>query len=110
LGDFSSRSLTFLGHPAQMFDFIVTPHLVIFIGGILTGVLFGALGTAWATHRSRVAAGAVALLFVCEPLAWLGSGATSGGSFGHYWWMWSAEVALGLVAIIVLLRPRRIAS
>jgi hypothetical protein len=110
LGDFSSGSLTFLGHPAQMYDFIVTPHLVVFIGGILTGVLFGALGTAWATHRSRLAPGAVALLFVCEPFGWLGSGATSGGSFGRYWWMWSAEIALGLAAIIVILRPHRIAS
>lgn len=110
LGDFSSGSLTFLGHPAQMYDFIVAPHLVIFIAGILTGVLFGALGAAWATNRSRLAPVAVALLFVCEPFAWLGSGATSGGSFGHYWWMWSAEMALGLAAIIVILRRHRIAS
>ncbi len=107
LGDFSSGSLTFLDHPAQVYDFIVTPHRVIFIGGILTGVLFGALGAAWATHRSRLTPAAVALLFVCEPFAWLGSGATSGSSFGHYWWMWSGEIALGVAAIMVILRSHR---
>ncbi|MFL5863840.1 MAG: DUF6518 family protein [Solirubrobacteraceae bacterium] len=102
----SSDSLAFLGHPAQIYDFIVAPHRVVFIGATITGALFGVLGNFWAAHRSRRTLAAVALLFVCEPFAWLASGAASDSSFRHYWWLWLAEMALGLAAIVLILRPR----
>lgn len=93
-----------------MYDFIVTPHRIVFIGGIATGLLFGLLGAVWATHRSRLVLTAVALLFVCEPFAWIALGTTPGSSIdplGHYQWIWLVEITIGLTAIVLILRPRR---
>jgi hypothetical protein len=108
LADFSAGSLTFLGHPGQMYDFIVAPHLPVFVGGLLSGVVLGALGTMWSARRSPLAAAAIALLFVCEPFAWIASGSAIGGSDpSRYWWIWLAEIAVGLTAMVAIVRARR---
>lgn len=62
LADLDPGSLRFLSNPPQMYRFIVTPHLIVFVGGMVTGLVFGAFGSAWAARRSRRAAAAIAVL------------------------------------------------
>ena len=39
-----------------------SPHLIVFVVGMVTGLVFGAFGSAWAARRSRRAATAIAVL------------------------------------------------
>jgi hypothetical protein len=38
LADLDSASLRFLSNPQQVYRFIVTPHLIVFLGGVLSGL------------------------------------------------------------------------
>lgn len=108
LADLDSASVRFLSDPPQMYRFIVTPHLIVFVGGVLTGLVFGAFGSAWAARRSRAAAAAIALCFVLEPFAWLAFGAAvRRPTFPHTWLLWLGEIAVGMIAIAALLRRSR---
>jgi hypothetical protein len=79
--------------------------------GLLSGALYGALGSLWATRRRLAAGAAVGLAFIFEPLIvlaleharmWGGSGPL------EYRWMWTAEILLGVGAIaFALTRLRR---
>jgi hypothetical protein len=105
LADLGRGSLRFLGNPPQMYRFIVTPHLIIFVGAVVTGLVFGAFGSAWAGRRSRRAAAAIALCFVLEPFAWVAFGAAVGRRvFAPTWWLWISEIAVGLIALSAVLR------
>lgn len=108
LADLNPGSLRFLSNPAQMYGFIVTPHLIVFVGGVLTGLMFGAFGSAWAARRSRTAAAAIALCFVLEPFAWLAFGVAAGRHvFPNVWVLWLSEIAVGMIAMAALLRRSR---
>lgn len=108
LADLDRGSLRFLSDPAQMYGFIVTPHLIVFVGGVLTGLVFGAFGSAWAAHRSRRAAAALALCFVLEPFAWIAFGVAGGRRTSHTWLVWTGEIAVGvIIATGALLRRSR---
>ncbi len=78
--------------------------------GLLSGLVYGALGGLWASRSLRVAPIAVGLAFICEPLIvfllWRAGVWGDGGLLLHYRWMWIAEILLGLAAIAVALaRP-----
>lgn len=108
LADLDRGSLRFLANPPEMYRFIVTPHLIVFVGGVVTGLAFGAFGSAWAARRSRRAAAAIALCFVLEPLAWVAFGAAAGRDVApSIWWLWLSEIAVGVTAILALLRRSR---
>jgi hypothetical protein len=76
--------------------------------GLLSGVLCGALGSLWAARRSLLAAVAVGLAFVAEPLVvlalWRG-GLWGGPGILRYPGLCAAEIALG-IALTVGLRWR----
>ncbi len=108
LADLNGGSLRFFSNPLQMYRFIVTPHLIIFVGGVVTGLAFGAFGSAWAARRSRGAAAAIAICFVLEPFAWVAFGAAAGrDTFPHAWWLWLSEIAVGVTALLAVLRRSR---
>jgi hypothetical protein len=76
-----------------------------FVEAVLSGPIFGALGGIWARRRSVLAAAAIILAFVGEPLAvWLFQrrAGFSGGSglLTHYPLMWASEIAIGLAGAI----------
>ena len=78
--------------------------------GLLSGSVYGALGSIW-TARSLVAAPvAVALAFVCEPLIVLllvHAGIWGGGGLLQHRWLWIAEVLIGVAGTaVIVLRPR----
>jgi hypothetical protein len=81
--------------------------------GIVSGLLYGALGALWSSRRSVIAAAAVGVAFVAEPLIvlllWRAGVWGGGGLLLHYPWMWSAEVLVGLagVAYAVIQTPLR---
>lgn len=108
LAGFSSASLAFLAHPRQMYDFIVVPHRIVFIGGIASGLLFGTLGGVWTARQTKLAAGAIAALLICEPFVWLASGQALGGSdAARYAWIWVAEIVVGCGAAVAIMPSRR---
>jgi hypothetical protein len=74
LADLSSASMRFIQSPDRVYGFIVTPHRLIFLGGIATGLAVGVLGAAWSRSRSRLALIAVAALFLFEPVVLLVTG------------------------------------
>jgi hypothetical protein len=66
------------------------------------GFVYGILGWLWATRATVVAAVAVGLAFVFEPLIVLGllrAGVWGGGGLLDYPWLWASEVAIGLAAV-----------
>lgn len=108
LADLNRGSLRFLGDPSGMYRFIVAPHLVVFVGGMVTGLMFGAFGSAWAARRSRRAAAAIALCFVLEPFAWVSFGVLAGRhDFPQVWWLWLGEIAIGVTAMLAAWRWSR---
>jgi hypothetical protein len=108
LADLSSASMRFIESPDRMYAFIVTPHSLVFLGGIATGLAFGALGAAWSGSSSRFALIAVAVLFLFEPPVLLVTGTMIGGSdtVGRYWGLWLSEIACGVALLAWGLRPR----
>jgi len=75
-----------------------------------SGPVFGALGGWWRRDRSLAAAGAIAAMFVLEPVAWwLYNVRLHGGAayaVPQYPALWLAEIAVGFAAF-ALLRARR---
>jgi hypothetical protein len=71
------------------------------VGGLLTGPLFGWLGYRWRTRRDTVSALAAALAVCCEPLAHAAAGSTV--SFRG---VWAAEIGVGLLMVLYVLRRR----
>lgn len=69
--------------------------------GIVSGLLYGALGALWSARRSAVAGAAVGLTFVAEPaIAFLLSrGGIWDAGLLRYTWLWGAEIITGAVAI-----------
>ncbi len=81
--------------------------------GFLSGSVYGALGSVWATRRlpmAAVAASAVGLAFVVEPLVvWTlwHEGIWGGPGILHYPGLWITEIAIGLALAIGLLAYTR---
>ena len=77
--------------------------------GVLSGALYGALGTLWATGRLRAAALAVGSAFVVEPLIvlalWRGN-LWGGPGILRYPGLWVTEVVVGVVLAAALYRRR----
>jgi hypothetical protein len=70
--------------------------------GIVSGLVYGALGAVWARRRSVAALACVGLAFAAEPLVVLfldRRGIWTGGELFRYAWLWGGEVALGLAAV-----------
>jgi hypothetical protein len=70
--------------------------------GLLSGALYGGLGSLWATRRWPAAGAAVGLAFICEPLiVWIleHAGIWGGGDLLGRPWMWLTEIAIGMAAI-----------
>jgi hypothetical protein len=108
LADLSSTSMRFIQSPDRVYGFIVTPHRLIFLGGIATGLAVGVLGAAWSRSRSRLALIAVAALFLFEPVVLLVTGTMIGATdtFGRCWLLWLSEIACGIALLAWGLRPR----
>lgn len=49
---------------------VTSVYRVYFVGGVVTGPLYGWLGWRWRVSRSLVSGSALAVAFVLEPLAW----------------------------------------
>jgi hypothetical protein len=82
--------------------------------GLLSGVLYGALGGMWAAGWLRAAPVAVGLAFVCEPLIvfflWKAGIWGGGDLLLRYHWMWIAEALIGLGAIAFVLAKKQAGS
>ncbi|HEY6396175.1 MAG TPA: DUF6518 family protein [Solirubrobacteraceae bacterium] len=104
LVELGSRSGDFIANPAGAFDFLVSAHSVYFLGGVVIGPIFGLLGGIWGQRRSRLAAGAVALAFVCEPVVvWaLGGGVGNAGLVSGYLGLALAEAAIGIAGAVLI--------
>jgi hypothetical protein len=77
--------------------------------GVLSGALYGALGTLWATGRVRAAALAVGFAFVVEPLVvlalWRGN-LWGGPGILRFPALWIGEIVLGVILAAALFRRR----
>jgi hypothetical protein len=72
------------------------------IWGLLSGVVYGALGWLWASRSLVAAPIAVGLAFICEPLivfALVRVGVWGGGGLLDHPWLWITEVLFGLGCI-----------
>jgi hypothetical protein len=81
--------------------------------GLLSGALYGTLGGIWASRRPVVAAVAVGLAFLCEPLIVLflwRAGIWGGDLLFQYPWMWISEVLIGLGAIAFVVAKAQASS
>jgi hypothetical protein len=78
-------------------------NLLVIVGGLVTGPLFGYLGHQWRAARSWVSVGLLAGAFLFEPLA-----RALAGHLLAPTWIWAAESALGLAlgAAFVAARQR----
>jgi hypothetical protein len=81
-----------------------------FVGALISGPVFGALGGLWARRRSTILATCLALLFVLEPLTLWAYHRRIGGHVGageltSYSWMWVGEVMTGLTAATAIVVP-----
>jgi hypothetical protein len=78
--------------------------------GIFSGLAYGALGWLWVSRRSALAAAAVGIAFVAEPLIVLAldhARIWAGGElYFQYPWMWIGELLVGLAAIAWALAAR----
>jgi hypothetical protein len=74
--------------------------------GIVSGLLYGALGALWSARRSAVAGAAVGFAFIAEPVIALllsRSGLWDAGLL-RYTWLWGGEIITGSVAMSYALR------
>jgi hypothetical protein len=69
--------------------------------GIVSGLLYGALGAHWSARRSAVAGAAVGLAFIAEPVIalLLSRGGIWDAELLRYTWLWGAEVITGAAAV-----------
>src|SRR5438477_9519288 len=69
--------------------------------GIITGLLYGALGALWTVRRPAIAVTAVGLAFIAEPLISfvLSRGDIWDAELLRYTWLWGAEVIAGAAAV-----------
>lgn len=92
---------------------LVESNARLFVGGIVTGPLFGWFGYRWRAHRDWIAALVTALAVCCEPLVYVavgGAGASIGGF--HVWAprvpvVWTIEIVVGLLMVLYVLAARR---
>jgi hypothetical protein len=73
--------------------------------GLLSGSLYGALGSLWASRRLVLAAAAVGFAFVAEPLIVLvlwRQGIWGGPGLLHYPGLWVGEVIVGLALAVAV--------
>src|SRR5262249_36138018 len=80
------------------------------VWGLVSGLVFGALGGLWAGRRTVAAPIAVWLVFVLEPvIVWLlvRAGLWGGGGLLDYRWMWVTEVLVGAFGIVFVLASRQ---
>jgi len=80
--------------------------------GLLSGLVYGALGGFWTSRRLVAAPVAVAAAFALEPLIVLlleRAGVWGGGGLLSYPWLWVTEAAIGLggAAFVVANAPAR---
>jgi hypothetical protein len=81
-----------------------------FVGSLVSGPVFGALGGIWAKRRSATVATCLALLFALEPLTLWAYQRRIGGQVGtgaltSYSWMGMGEAIIGLTAATVIVVP-----
>ena len=111
LWDLSASSLRFFGDPGFMWRYIVVAHEVYFIAALITGTAFGLLGWLCSRREWRVAAIAMALMFVGEPLAWAAFAPLVHAPVpASSYWIWAAELAGGVAACVLIVRARRLSS
>jgi hypothetical protein len=80
------------------------------VWGLVSGLVYGALGGLWAARGAIAAPIAVGLAFVLEPLiVWVlvRAGVWGGGGELDHRWMWVAEVLVGAVGIAVVVLARQ---
>jgi hypothetical protein len=73
--------------------------------GIVSGLLYGALGALWSARRSPLAGAAVGLAFIAEPMIafLLSRGGIWDAELLRYTWLWGAEVTAGTAAVVCAL-------
>ena len=95
-----------------LFDVIVGAHRVYFVGGMLSGTVFGVLGSLWRARRIWSAAAVLSLAFLLEPVAQGAFGLSRDGSatamLSQHSWLWGIEALVGAcLTALVILRARR---
>lgn len=95
-----------------LFDVIVGAHRVYFVGGMLSGTVFGVLGSLWRGRRIWSAAAVLSLAFLLEPVAQGAFGLSRDGSatamLSQHSWLWGIEALVGAcLTALVILRARR---
>jgi hypothetical protein len=101
-----------LGQHSWLTDLSLTMGTVIYYAerGMVTGPVFGALGSWW-RRRSVVAAGLIAAAFVLEPAAWWLFGMQIGGGAAYpvpgYPGLWVSEITIGVAGFVLLRRIAR---
>jgi hypothetical protein len=102
-----------LGQHSWFTDLSLTMGTTVYYAerGLVTGPVFGALGSWWRQRRSVTAAALIAAVFVLEPLAWWIYGVRIGGGVAYpvpgYPALWISEVAIGVAGFILLRRVAR---
>jgi len=99
-----------LGRHPWYADLQLTTHWNVYeTWGIVSGLVYGALGAIWAGRRSVVALASVGLAFAAEPLVVLileRRGIWAGGELFRYRWLWAGEVLVGLAGMTYAVRRR----
>jgi hypothetical protein len=74
--------------------------------GIVSGLLYGALGALWSARGSPVAGVAVGLAFIAEPVIalLLARGGIWDAELLGYTWLWGEEVVVGAATVVYALR------
>lgn len=101
-----------IGGPGGLFEVIVGAHRVYFVAGVLSGTVFGVLGSLWRARRIWSAAAVLSLAFLLEPIAQGALGLSRNGSatamLSQHSWLWGIEALVGGgMTAFVILRGRR---